>query len=200
MRDSYRVIASPKHIENPSKTSMEILRWLQENEIIENEKTDCLLSLKETGYKPGKEYLKALKHDIDIENLKVCGVEIISENEIFNLTSFTPLSETICPKCDLNRFKDITPMQYHSEKIPKEQLDKFYVIFEKINNWKINKKSELECPHCLKESPIEDYKIHNMQLSNFGIFFWNWPEFNQKFITNLPEISGVQLETLVCHL
>jgi hypothetical protein len=200
MSDNYRIIASPKNLENPSEISKKILKYLQENKIIENERTNCLLGIKETGYKPGENHLKALEYDENIRSLKTCGVEIISENEVFNLISFTPLTETICPKCNLNRFKDITPMEYHTEKVSEAQLEKFYNIFEKFNSWKISEKSELKCPHCLKKSPIENYKFNNMELSNFGIIFWNWPEFKKEFITKLSEISGIKLEILIGHI
>jgi len=201
MSDNYRIICTEKEIDDPQKTIERVIKWLQEKEIIEKTLTDSVLSSKGLGYKPAIKHLEAVQYDENIMTLKVCGVEPKYGREVFNSGAYTMLTKTICPICNENRFKGITPMQYHMEQTTKEQQKSFGIVFNRFTDWIENRPSTLKCNHCNKETSIDLYHFDNtINLSNAGLTFWNWPEFKQDFKKELRKIFQTEIKIIVGHL
>jgi len=201
MSDNYRIICTAKEIDSPKETGEKVLKWLQDNRIIENEKFDCVLSSKKLGYKPSDNHLDAVMYDENITRLITCGVEIQTEREVFNAMAFTPFISLTCPDCGKNRFEGITEPDFYGENLTREQMDSYQSVFKLFENWTNNEDAVLTCPFCKKQRDIGEYTIGDgMCLSNFGLTFWNWPEFKPEFIDKLRGHINEDIKVIVGHI
>jgi hypothetical protein len=201
MSDNYRIICSAKKIENPQDTADKVLGWLQNNKIIESEKSDCVLSTKKLGYKPSDNHLEAVMYDENISKWKICGVEVQTEREVFNAMAFTPFISLGCPECGKNRFEGISPADFYGENLSDEQMDSYQSVFMLFENWSNKESALLTCPFCKKNSDIGEYTIGDgICLSNFGLTFWNWPEFKPEFIDKLKRLINEEIKVIVGHI
>lgn len=201
MSDNYRTICAVKEVENPTKLGEEILHWLQSDEIIESKKSDCILSMKNKGYKPGKKHLDVVLYDENITKLKVCGLQTITEREVFNAMAFTAMTKIECPNCGENRFKGITPQDFFTDNCTKEQMELYNSVFPIFDKWTKNENAKLTCNHCGVESEIENYIMDNsLSLSNLGFTFWNWPDFKSEFIDEFRRKIGTDIKIINGHI
>ncbi|MRX64668.1 hypothetical protein [Maribacter luteus] len=201
MSDNYITICTKEEVENPIDLGQKILQWLQSNEIIEQEPSDCILSTKTKGYKPGKNHTSAIGYDEDLLRLKVCGVEVKTEREVFNVGAFTPMTKLECPNCRANRFEGITPQDFFTDNCTKEQLNLFHTVFPEFDKWTNNEKATLVCPHCSNESNLSDYGTdQSIAFSNLGFTFWNWPDLNEEFLMDLKSVIGIEIVRMNGHL
>lgn len=198
MSDTYRIICTVEEVDSPREIAEKVIKWLQEREIIETELSNCVLGLNDFGYKPGKHYLDVVLYDEDILRLTVCGIETKMERQVFNAMGFTALTEMLCPNCRKNRFEGITPQDFYMDNLSREQLQSFHAVFDVFDSWVQNEKAELKCPHCKETALLSQYKIGDtISLSNFGITFWNWPEFKPVFVEQLREIIDHDIKMIV---
>lgn len=201
MSDNYRIICTAKEINNPKDTADKVLQWMQSMKIIENEKSDCVLSSKELGYKPSDNYLEAVMYDENITRLITCGVQVQFEREVFNAMAFTPFISLTCPNCNKNRFENITELDFYGENLTREQMDMYQSVFKLFDNWSSSESAILQCPFCKQASDIGQYIIGDgLSLSNFGLTFWNWPEFKPEFISKLKVLIDGEIKIMVGHI
>lgn len=201
MSDNYITITSAKEIENPDGVMEKVIQWMQSNEFIENELTNCIMNTKNKGYKPGKNHVAAIGYDESILQWTVCGVETKTEREVFNAGSFTAMTKMECPNCGRNRFEGITPQDFFTDNCTKEQLKLFHSVFPEFDKWTNSEISNLTCPHCAATSNIEEYKIDgSISFSNFGLTFWNWPDLTKDFLEQLKSAIGTEINRINGHL
>jgi hypothetical protein len=157
--------------------------------------------MKNKGYKPGNKHVNVIGYDENILSLKVCGVEVKIEREVFNAGAFTAMTKLECPNCNTNRFEGITPQDFFTDNCTEEQLNKFNTVFPEFDKWSNNDKASLTCPHCSTESNLTDYKTDNsIAFSNLGFTFWNWPDLKEKFLIELKAEIGTDIVRMNGHL
>lgn len=201
MSDNYITITTVTEIENPVDVKNKVILWMQSMKFIENELSDCVMSPKKTGYKPGKNHVDAIGYDEDIQKWKVCGVETKTEREVFNAGAFTAMTKMECPSCGRNRFEGISPQDFFTDNCTKEQLELFHSVFPEFNKWINCESTALTCPHCGTTSNIEKYKIDNsLSFSNFGLTFWNWPDLANNFLEKLKSVIGTDIRRINGHI
>jgi hypothetical protein len=201
MSDNYITICTVQEVDNAKELSDKLVNWLKKNQIIENEQSNCVLGMKDLGYKPGKRHVEAIGFDENILRLQVCGMEVKTEREVFNAMAFTALTEMICPKCERNRFEGITPEDFYTDNLTSEQLETFHAVFDEFNNWTKKEVSKLICPYCAEPSDLESYKIGDtIALSNLGFTFWNWPQLTPEFIEQVKAVLGKDVKVINGHI
>ena len=201
MSDNYITISPTREVENPKELSQKILKWLQSNEIIESELSDCIMTMKNKGYKPGNKHIDVIGYDENILRLQVCGLEIKTEREVFNAGAFTAMTKLECPNCNTNRFEGITPQDFFTDNCTEEQLKRFDTVFPEFDKWSNNEKATLICPHCSTESNLIDYKTDSsIAFSNLGFTFWNWPDLKEEFILELKSEIGTDIIRMNGHI
>lgn len=201
MSDNYITITTVTEIEKPVEVKDKVIQWMQSKEFIESELSDCIMSSKNKGYKPGKHHVEAIGYDEDILKWKVCGVETKAEREVFNAGAFTAMTKMECPNCGRNRFEGITPQNFFTDNCTKEQLELFHSVFPEFEKWTKNENATLTCPHCSTTSNIEEYEIDtSISLSNFGLTFWNWPDLTNDFLEQLKSVIGTEISRINGHI
>ena len=183
MSDSYITITTVTEIETPVEVRDKVIQWMQSKEFIESELTDCIMSSRNKGYRPGKNHVAAIGYDENILRWKVCGVEPIAKREVFNAGAFTAMTKMECPGCGKNRFEGITAQDFFTDNCTKEQLALYDSVFPEFDKWVNNRNATLTCPYCSATSRIEEYKVDgSISFSNFGLRFWNWPDLTGLFL------------------
>jgi hypothetical protein len=201
MSDNYITICPVNEVENPKKLSEKIIKWLQSNEIIANELSDCILNMKNKGYKPGNKHVDAIGYNENITRLKVCGLEIKTEREVFNAGAFSIMTKLECPNCDKNRFEGITPQDFFTDNCTAEQLNRFHSVFPEFDKWSNKEKASLTCHHCAVASHLTDYKTdHSIAFSNLGFTFWNWPDLKEAFLMDFKTEIGLDIIRMNGHI
>jgi len=201
MSDNYITICTVREVENPIELSKKIINWLQSNEIIEKELSDCIMNIQKEGYRPGENHLDAVCYDENILQLAVCGLETKTEKEVFNAMAFTAMTKMECPSCNHNRFEGITSQDFFMDNCTEEQIALYNSVFPAFDKWIKNEEAKLTCPHCNLESEIGNYVIDNsLSLSNLGFTFWNWPELNSEFISKFQSVLGVDIKVINGHM
>ena len=194
MSDIANIINPINEINNSEEIATKIVNWLQENDIIEKDKTKCLLGLDDLGYKPSTNYLKAVEYDNEIRNYVTCGLEILTSKEVFNRMSFTTATKVFCPICNDNRFEDNTEADFYMELVPKETLDLYYEFQDGFENWINDKETKIKCHKCESISLVQNYIFEpKLYFSNLGFYFWNWPEFKSEFISEFENKIGCKI-------
>ena len=135
MSDNYITICTKKEVKNPEELSVKLINWLQKKEYIEKEKSNCVLSMKGLGYKPGKKHTEAIGGDENITRFIACGLEITTKREVFDAMSFTAFFEMNCPKCKSNRFTGITPKDFYTDNCTAEQIERYSSVFKEFEKW-----------------------------------------------------------------
>jgi len=174
---------------------------MQMEKIIEIDKTDCVLSSEKLGFRPSDNYLSAVICDENITRLITCGVEIQTKREVFNAMAFTPFIKMCCPVCNKNRFEGITEPDFYSENLTQDQLELYHSVFEKFDSWSNGEEAILNCPFCHEDREIGEYITGDgLSLSNFGLTFWNWPEFKPEFMNKINDLIGAKTKVIVGHI
>ncbi|GAB2792200.1 hypothetical protein GCM10027275_41340 [Rhabdobacter roseus] len=201
MSDNYITITTVGEIVKPVEVMEKVILWMQSKEFVESELTDCIISSKRKGYKPGKNHVAAIGYDENILKWKVCGVETKAEREVFNACAFTAMTKMECPNCGRNRFEGITPLDFFTDNCTKEQLELYDNVFPEFDKWTNYENATLTCPHCVTISKIDDYKIDSsISFSNFGLTFWNWPDLTVDFLENMKHVIGREINRINGHI
>ena len=201
MSDNYQIICTRKEVSAPDKLGSKLIKWMQSKNIIEAEKSNCLLGMEELGYKPTEEFAEKEMGEENPLRLITCGIDVKTEREVFNAMAFTAMTETICPNCSKNRFEGITPHDFFTDNLTKEQLSSYHIVFKTFDSWTRKENAELTCPHCGKITQIDDYEFDNtLSLSNFGVIIWNWPSFKPDFVEKIKEVIGTDIKVILGHL
>ena len=156
----------------------EILQWLISKDIVKRELSNCILSA-DKGYaiSDGAKQIVSFPDELPyflISN----GLDVITSRQIFD-TGETGIEECICPNCK----KDIA----------KEDWDFF-------NNWyEVN--DDLICPFCNIAADIHQFKFTpEWGFSDLGFTFWNWPEFEDSFISEFKEKLNCDVSVVYQHI
>lgn len=144
----------------------EILEWLISLDIVKPIPSDCILSSSD-GYEISGGAKSVTKEPQYLPfDLKVNGLEIITERKIFH-TWQNGMEELICPNCRQN--------------IANEDWDF-------LNEWGNNKSNNLICPLCNVATDIHQFKFTpEWGFSDLGFTFYNWPSFADKFIDDFKK-------------
>lgn len=201
MSDNYITICTEYEVDNPRELGSRILNWLQEMKYVDTEKSNCILSMRELGYKPGQNHQEAIGVDGDIMRWSTNGLQIRTERTVFDAAAFTAYSEMNCPKCAKNRFEGITAAKFHMELCSPEELGRYDTVFKEFEKWVNHQKTSLRCHHCKKTSTLEEYAIvGNISLSNLGFTFWNWPQIKSEVISQMETIIDKKLKVIQGHI
>lgn len=201
MSDNYITICTEKEVDNPKELSSKVLKWLQKKNYVDSEKSNCILSMKELGYKPGQNHVEAIGTDEDITRWTTNGLEIKTERQVFDAMAFTAYSEMNCPKCNKNRFEGITAAKFHMEQCSSEELERFNTVFKEFDKWVNHQETKLTCHHCTKSSTLEEYAIvGNISLSNLGFTFWNWPQIKPEVVRKMEMIIDSKIKVIQGHI
>lgn len=178
---SHSISIVPKQSKFPDRKSktMEILDWLISKNIIKPSISDCILS-SENGYgiSEGAREITIYNDDLPFD-LIINGLEITTERQIFH-TGQNGIDECICPNCN--------------ENIASE-------VWNFLDEWFGDKKDNLSCTNCGKETEINNYKFNpQWGFSNIGFTFWNWPEMKEDFIQEFQERLGVEICIVHTHI
>ncbi len=115
--------------------------------------------------------------------------------------SFTAFTDCFCPRFKKNRFDGISPEDFYSENLTKEEQENFNAVHLAFENWSKGKETYLTCPHCEAESKIDDYNLgKTLACSNIGFTFWNWSEFTTDFLNEIKTILGSDIKVILGHL
>ena len=195
MSDTCTTLYVTKIIEHTDECSLRVINWLQDNKIIEKDRSKCLLGLEDYGYKPSTNYINVVKFDEHLLSLSVNGFQISQQKEVYNRNSFTTATKVNCPKCDAKLFEESTEADFYSESVSTEILDIYYEVQDEFENWVNGTEAILICKECKKSSLIETYLFEpKISFSNLGLYFWNWPELKSEFISALEDKLGHNLK------
>ncbi len=201
MSDNYITITTSREVSEPIELKNKVIEFLQSKEYVERELSDCVLNMKNKGYRPGKNHVSAIGYDEDLLSLNVCGLEFKTQREVMNAGAFTAMTKMECPNCNKNRFEGITPQDFFTDNCTKEQLELFHSVFPQFDSWTNGYEAKLKCPHCLTESKIENYKTDNsISFSNFGLTFWNWSDLTNEFIEELKTVIRTDIIRINGHI
>lgn len=168
---------------------------------MERELSDCVLRMKNKGYRPGKNHVQVIGYDDDLLRLNVCGLEFKTQREVINAGAFTAMTKMECPNCHKNRFEGITPQDFFTDNCTEEQLKLFHSVFPQFDSCIAGEEAKLKCPHCLSESKIEDDKTDNsIPFSNFGLTFWNLSDLTNEFFEELKTVIGTDIIRINGHI
>ncbi len=169
-------ISEYKNKENKIK---KILEWLQKNDIIEKELSDCILS-KSHGYKisSGAEFVVKEPEFLPF-NLITNGLEIVTERRIFtNMEG--GLESLICPVCE------------------QDLAEEDWEFFER---WHSGETDNITCPKCNISSDIHSFQFEpQWGFSELGFTFWNWPDFTDEFIAAFAEKLETEVDMVYAHV
>lgn len=150
--------------------SDKIVNHLVQKGIIQKSLTDCTLG--KPGHAPGDNFRLAIEDDdCGLDNLRTNGLEVINERQVFH-NGGNGLDEITCPNCNANIIESDWG--------------------DKLDAW-VNETGEdkITCNQCNAVHSVAEYNFKpTWSFGNLGLTFWNWPELNQKFITEVEEVTG----------
>lgn len=178
MSDTFTSIVPINPIEKEAAENLaeKVQAWLSARKIIADSKTDC--SLGESGYPPAENYESILiEKDPQLLELYTNGLEIISERHIFHNGGFD-VEQILCSKCGA----DIIDQDWQNA----------------LGEWlEDSETANITCPECKNHYSIAQYQfIPEWGFNQFGLTFWNWNEFNSKFIQDLEALIGGKVKII----
>lgn len=200
MSDTLIILHSISEVKNAANLALKITTWLQENQIIERNKSQCLLGLDDWGYKPSKNYPQIVEDDPESQvlNLGTCGFTFSLKKEVFDRNSFTTATKVICPKCNSNRFEGNKIADFYQELASSESLEMYDEFQNGFENWENGIETLIPCPSCKKSSPTEAYIYEpKIYFSNLSFVFWNWAELKSEFISKFKDEIGCEIAQIV---
>jgi len=163
-------------LEDARRLGQQIIAWLVEVGIIENQLTDC--ALVEPGYPPGPHYWKACDllerylpgtaHD-GLLTLRTNGVQVFMDRYPFYIAQGDN-GPARCPHCEAEK-----------------DLDTYY---EAGGEWFEGGAGDLRCEACGEEAKVIRWKHDNLLFGTLGLVFWNWPSLSPGFLRELSERIG----------
>jgi hypothetical protein len=165
------IVPRQLHYPGAAKKAKEILDWLVAEQIVQSEKTDCILG-EEGGYALGPGAAKVTDHPDFLPNgLITNGLEIVVGKNVFHAGE-NGVDEMICPNCD----EDV---------LEEDGLDA-------VDDWFKGATDKLICPACGESVEYFDFDPA-WALSDLGFSFWNWPGFSENFIEEFSERLGCEV-------
>ena len=148
---------------------LRVLTWLQEEQIVKKELTDCVLG-KGLGFAPDVHYKRAIHEDSDanrILSLKTNGLEAIMSRTVFTSHGLDSLN---CPNCG----HDIMNTDWQSS----------------VDDWHKGGAGLFTCNQCEKADSITEMIFSPAwAFSNIGFTFWNWGMLKDSFIKDFERIA-----------
>lgn len=195
MSDSYCAIAFPHlALKDVSTARAIIINHLIDHEIINSELSYCVLSEKEQGYGPGKQFIKATIYEeeqLDCINgsyasfstgLAVNGLQVLTDHKTVANASGDWLGVN-CPSCG----------KRHSYSGGVSSAIEEWLAKTSAGEW--------TCEHCQFSAPIVYWDFQNdMVLGNLILKFWNWLEISPDFVEDLSELIGSKAKIIFCRL
>lgn len=181
MSDSYITIVPA----NVSRDQVEPLvrltiNWLIEKQIVDKNTSDCVMG-SGSGYAPGPNYKEAIEgDDFGLLDCQPNGVEILIGRQVFD-NGGNGLEEIVCPACGANNIESDWA--------------------ESIEQWSNQNPGDFKCIECNRVAPIVNYTFQPAWgFGDFGIKFWNWPELNSAFISQLKNVIQKDITIVYGHL
>ncbi|TSE08329.1 hypothetical protein [Aquimarina algiphila] len=112
-----------------------------------------------------------VNNDDKFKSLENNKLEIVTNRKVFE-NGGNGLVEITCSKCDF----DIIESNW----------------MDAVEEWYYDSgKDDFRCPNCSNQTSITEY-LFNPQwgFSELGFTFWNWPEFTEKFVSEIENLLG----------
>jgi hypothetical protein len=156
--------------------SKRTIDWLTKRDIISQNLTDCILG-ENKGYPPGLKCHEIFEEiNFELRNLKTNGLEIVTTRQVFH-NGGNGLDEIVCLKCGANN------------------IDSDWA--EKVDSWYKKENDTFECSECNHETSITNYDFQpKWGFGEFGLKFWNWPDFNKDFLDDLKRLLNKDIEII----
>lgn len=176
----------PKHVgdyPNSEMKAKEILTWLQDNGMVENILSDCILTGEGYRILPGIISIYKEKHPNPmLFDLRTLGVEVhYGERKVFHPMEGADLIFR-CPKCD--------------HVVDDENFISFFEgWYNSINDYP-------QCNNCKNPFHISSYKTSEpWAFSNVGITFWNsGNDFEPWFLEKMKNFFGTEIIVVYAHI
>jgi hypothetical protein len=163
----------PLKIAKPETQSLaeRVINWLKQKQIIQKEKTDCVLG-DNMGYAPGENFKTAIDgDDCGVPEFKTNGLEIVTQREVFH-NGQNGIDSVTCPNCNFNIMDS----------------DWGELVSEWFND---TGRDKITCTTCNNIYSIVDYKFDPpWAFGDVGFTFWNWPSLTDDFIEEFKTVIG----------
>jgi hypothetical protein len=193
MGDYFQKLAAPAVARSHATVAARQVRtWLQEQEIIVSEPSDCVLSSLQ-GYRPGLGWRKAVAPPHDAPppqdaahgyvhlTFGTDGVEIVDTPTVYWINMSPDPFGSICPRCGV-------------------RCDSAFAkkcILPHIRPWLDgDDTAHVCCPHCGGSAGLLSWRMDGVALAHFGLVFWNWPPIADHFLAALAGQAGSEIITL----
>lgn len=155
------------------------LGWLVDEGIVSSERTDCVLGACE-GHPPGEQWAKAV---IEPERAPSDGLKISTGRTVF-WGGQGDAQYATCPRCARQTW-------FYTESW--DRIEGARDAFDTaMSLWHETGEAAVTCQHCGHASDLalwrwaDDY----FAFGHLGFEFWNWPEFEPRFLADLARILG----------
>jgi hypothetical protein len=181
MGDSFiTLVPNPVKSDEVGNLSRRTTDWLIANKIILPSLSDCILG-KGKGYAPGQNCKDIIEgDDFGLTGPGVNGLEVITNRRVFD-NGGNGLEEMNCPHCGTNNIG----LEWG----------------EMVDGWHRGENDLMKCMGCNKATSIIDYEfVPALGFGEFGITFWNWPKFNEKFLSDLKRLLNKDIKVIYCRV
>ncbi|MEU4093665.1 hypothetical protein [Streptomyces sp. NPDC026673] len=153
------------------------LDWLVREGFVRADRTDCVLGAR-SGNPPGGHWAKAVTHP-DWEPTD--GLKIVTGRTVFH-GGQGEVRYATCPHCACRvdfLTEDWDPIEGADEP--------FYAAF---TTWRTTGQATVACPHCGTAPDLRAWTWDDdyFAFGCLGFEFWNWPEFDPRFLTDLARV------------
>jgi len=155
------------------------LAWLVDEGIVSPERTDCVLGARE-GNPPGAQWANAV---IEPDWAPSDGLKIETERTVF-WGGQGDAQYAKCPQC-----AGQTTFYTESWDYIEGSRDAFSAAMEV---WHETGEATVTCQDCAKASALSSWRWADdyFAFGYLGFEFWNWPEFDPRFLTDLARVLG----------
>ena len=177
MGDTFQTIVDREaSITDAEHTASEIVGWLVKLGIVNPSPTDCVLSTKRKGYRPGPNYRNVVavrdEHDDHTLGLRVNGLEVVLGRTVFDAGQYG--LGLVCRKCG-------------------SHIDGGDAWSDAVGEWHEGGGGYFACPKCGYAESVSEWSYDPAWgFGNLGFQFWNWPPFKPSFVTEFTQRLGHQ--------
>lgn len=179
MGDWFQTIADVEATPNEAERLVAaVLAWLVESGIVLAETTDCALS--DLGHAPGPRYATAVvEADPGLLTSRTNGVEFITGRTVFYSMG---AEHVMCPHC--GQLAALTDERGNPN-------DAWHALSDTIGVWFDGGRGEHPCPGCGHLVGLNEWTWSPpWGFGHLGITFWNWPQLNPSFLSEVSQRLG----------
>lgn len=185
MGDSFIALVPERYGISPAEQDeMEkrMVRWMQQEGLVEKEKSDCILSCDEDGYRFTPQASMRIAGE-EFRQMSTYGFRVQkSGRQKFVFTNYEGgLEAAWCPVCEkniVNHFYEMVEGWYNAAGYP-----------------------SVKCPLCATASDIRSYRLDpQWGFSEIGFEFWNLGELLDVFVDEFAEKLGEPIRYIWAHL